>query len=77
LERFDSVIKFIAERGLVFRDDENVGSPRKFFQKIFKIFFKQILKKEDAMLPATGFATVSQIANPYQTPCCIVKFCYS
>jgi len=26
------------------------------------------------MLPATGLATISQIANPYQTPCCIIKF---
>jgi len=32
---------------------------RKFFQKIFKTFFKQILKKGDAMLSATGFAAVS------------------
>jgi len=40
-----SVVKFIAERGLAFGDDENVGSPRKFFEKIFNTFFKQILKK--------------------------------
>jgi len=53
-----SVVKVIAERGLEFRDDENVGSPRKIFQKIFKTFFKQILKKEDAMFLATGFSTV-------------------
>jgi len=53
-----SVVKFIAERGLAFRDDENAGSPRKFFQKIFKTFLKQILKKEDTMLLATAFATV-------------------
>jgi len=72
-----SVVKLIAERGLVFRDDENVGSTIKFFQKMFKTFFKQILKKEDAMLPATCFATVSQIANHCQMPCCIMKFCYS
>jgi len=31
-----SVVKFIAERGLTFRDDENVGSPRKFFQTKFQ-----------------------------------------
>jgi len=31
-------------------------------------FSKQILKKEDAMLLATGFATVSQIANHCQIP---------
>jgi len=35
----------MAERGLAFRDDENVGSSRKLFQKMFKTFFKQILKK--------------------------------
>jgi len=29
------------------------------------------------MLLATGFATVSQIANHCQIPCCITKFCYS
>jgi len=28
-----SVVKFISERGLAFRDYENVGSSRKFFQK--------------------------------------------
>ena len=45
LQRLVSVVKFIAERRLAFRDDENVGSPRKFFQKIFKTYFKQILKR--------------------------------
>jgi len=45
LQRLVFVMKFIAERGLVFRDDENVGTPRRFFQKIFKAFFKQIEKK--------------------------------
>jgi len=58
-----SVIKFIAERGLAFGDDENVGSPRKVFQKIFKTLFKQILKKEDAMPLAIGLPTVSQTAR--------------
>jgi len=29
------------------------------------------------MLLANGFATVSQIANPGQMPCCIIKLCYS
>ena len=42
LQRLVSVVKLIAERGLAFRGDENVGSPRKFFQKIFKTFFTQI-----------------------------------
>jgi len=58
-----SVVKFIAERGLAFRGNENVGSPKKFFQKIFRTFFKKILKKEDAVLLVTGFAPVSHIAN--------------
>jgi len=30
------VVKFIAERGLTFRDEENVGSPRNFFQAKFQ-----------------------------------------
>jgi len=58
-----SIVKFIAERGLAFTDDDNVESHRKFYKKMFKTFFKQIFKKGDAMLLATGFATVSQIAN--------------
>jgi len=36
LQRLVSVVKLIVQRGVAFRDDENVGSPRKFFQKIFK-----------------------------------------
>jgi len=31
-----SVVKFIAERGLTFRDYENVGSPKNFFQAKFQ-----------------------------------------
>ena len=58
LQRLVSVVKFIAERGPAFRDDENVGSSRKLFQAK--------LKKEDAMLLVTDFATVSQIANHCQ-----------
>jgi len=61
-----SVVKFIAERGLAFRDDENVGSSRKFFQNIFKTFFQQNFKKrrcDAAMLLVTDFAAVPQIAN--------------
>jgi len=62
-----SVVKFIAERGLAFRDDENVGSSRKFFQKIVQIFIQaKFQKKELAMLLVTDFATVSQIANHCQ-----------
>jgi len=34
LQRLVSVVKFISDRGLEFRDDANVGSSRKFFQKI-------------------------------------------
>ena len=67
LQRLVSVVKFIAERGLAFRDGENAVSPRKF----------QILKKEDTMLLAAGFATVSHIAGHCQIPCCIIKVCYS
>jgi len=29
-QRLVSVVKFIAGRGLAFKDDENLGSPRKF-----------------------------------------------
>jgi len=72
-----SAVKFIAERGLAFRDDENLGSPRNFFQKISKLISSKFKKKEDAMLLATGFSPVSQIANPCQIPCCIKKFCCS
>jgi len=79
LQRLVSVVKFIAER-LAFRADENVESPRTFFQKIFKTSFKEMtrfLSSEDAMLLVTGFATVSQIANHSQIPCCIIMLCYS
>jgi len=61
------VVKFIAERGLEFRDDENVGSSRKFFQKFFQILIQaQFQKKELALLLVTDFTTVSQIANHCQ-----------
>jgi len=53
-----------------FENDENIGLPRNVLQKIFQ-------NKEDAMLPVTGFATVSQIANHCQISCYIIKFCYS
>jgi len=57
-----SVVKFIADRGLSFGDDQNVGSPREF--KNFQNFFSsKYLKKENAILLAAGFATVSQSAN--------------
>jgi len=36
---------------------------QKVFPKNFQICFQTNIKKEDAMLLATGFATVSQIAN--------------
>jgi len=35
----------IAERGTVFRDDENVATPRKFFQKYFQNFCQPNIKK--------------------------------
>jgi len=73
LQRFVSVIKFIAERGLAVRgNDEDVGSPRNFS----KHFSSKISKKEDAMLLVTGFAMVSQTAGHGQIPCCFKKFCY-
>jgi len=34
LQRLASVMKFIAERGLAFRDDKNIGSPRNLFKAI-------------------------------------------
>jgi len=77
LQRLVSVVKFSAEQGLALRGDENVESPESLSKKFYKTFFKQILKKEDAMLSATGFATVPQIANHCQIPCCIIKFFYS
>jgi len=77
LQRLVSIVKFVAERGLAFRNDETVGSPRNFFQIIFQNFFKQNFKKQDAMLLVTGFATVLQIANHYQISCYIIKFCYT
>jgi len=53
LQRLVSVVKFISERGLAFRDDENVGSSRKFFQKIFQNFFQAKLKNRRC-LDASG-----------------------
>jgi len=76
LHHFVSVVKFIAERGLTIRDDENVGLSRKFFQKFSKLFSSKYLKKEVVMLLTISFATVSQTANPCQILCCIIKFCY-
>jgi len=67
LQRLVSVVKFIAERGLALRDDENVGSSRKFVFLNLKNFFQEKFQKnEDAVLLVTDFATVSQIANHYQ-----------
>jgi len=51
--------------------------PESFSKKFSKLFSSKYLKKEDAMLLATGFATVSQIANYCEIPCCIIRFCYS
>ena len=44
LQSLVSAAKFIAERGLGFRDEENVGSPGNFFQKYFQNFFQAKLK---------------------------------
>jgi len=51
--------------------------PETFPKKYSKLFSSKYCKNEDAILLATGFATVSQIANHCQIPCCIIKFCYS
>jgi len=45
LQRLVSVVKFIAERGLRFKDDENAGSPRNVFHKYFQNFFQANKKK--------------------------------
>jgi len=75
VQRVVSAVKFIAERGLAFRDDENVGSPRRVFKKKFQsIFQAKFQKKEDAMLLVTDIATISQIANHCQISCCIISF---
>jgi len=55
VQRLVSVVKCIAERGLAFSGDEYVGSPESFSKKFSKAFSNKYLKKEDAMLPATGF----------------------
>jgi len=47
-----SVMQFIAERGVAFKVvDENVGSPRNFFQADFQ-------KRKDMMLLVTGCGIV-------------------
>jgi len=76
-QRLVSVVKFINEPELEFRDDENVGSPRNFFQKDFQNFFQTKLQKLDAIFLVTGFATVLQIAIHCQIPYCNIKFCNS
>jgi len=40
------VVKFLAERGLAFGDDENLRFSRKFFQKNFQNFFKAKFQKK-------------------------------
>jgi len=51
---------------------KTLDRPESFSKKFSKLFSSKYLKKEDAMLLATGFATVSQIANPCQIPCCVI-----
>jgi len=46
LQRLVSVAKFISERGLAFRDDENVGSSSVFAKKFSKLFSSKIKKKK-------------------------------
>jgi len=48
---------------------KTLDRPETFSKKFSRLFSSKYLKKDDAMLLATGLATVSQIANPYQTPC--------
>jgi len=55
---------------------KTLDSPEGFSKKISKRFSSKYFKKEDAMLLATGFATVSQSANHYQIPFYMIKFCY-
>ena len=45
LQRLVSVVIFIAERELAFRDGEIVGSPRSFSKKFSKRFSSKYLKK--------------------------------
>jgi len=40
------VVKFIVQRGLAFRDDENIGSPRNIFQKMFQNFVQVKFQKK-------------------------------
>jgi len=42
---------------------KTLDRPENFFKKFSKLFFRQTLKKGDAMLLATVFARVSQIVN--------------
>jgi len=76
-QRLVSVEKCIAERGLAFSLEmrKTLDCPESFPSDFES--FKQMFKKEDAMLLATGFPTVSQIANHCQIPCYIIKFYYS
>jgi len=40
-----SVVKFIIEKGQAFKDDENVGSLRTFFQQKFQNFLQAKFQK--------------------------------
>jgi len=70
-----SVIKVIAERGLALRgDNENFGSPRKFFQICSKFFQATFQKKRRWKASGDRFAALPQIANHCQISCCIKIF---
>ena len=63
--RLVSVVKFIAEPGLTFRDDENVGSPRNFFQAKFqkketRRFWWLVLQQFHKSLIIVNYHVVSQ-----------------
>jgi len=56
---------------------KTLDRPESFSKTFSTLFSSKYEKNGDAMLVVTGFATVSQIDNPFQIPRCIIKFCYS
>jgi len=60
LQRLVSVVKFISERGLVFRDDEDVGSSRDFSKRFSKLFSRKDKKR---CLDASGDRFCNSIIN--------------
>ena len=65
MQHLVSVVKFVAERGLTFRDDENVGSPRNFFQAKFqkketRCFWWLVLQQLNKSLITVNYHVASQ-----------------